>query len=442
MEFLVGNTGKDQLYYKEQLYHSTSVKIDSSKCYWVCIHQGCRTSLTTTNGIVTREPAVQHTDHESISHNDFICRGALQRIKRRVQHEVHVDPSIIFDDEIEKMQLAHGITPVAISHFINPYQRYKNSYYKMRAKCKPALNDFDNFDDQVKKVFTVTVGNKPFLRFDNQLEGSRILIFVSDHGLGVLGKATRWHSDGTFFSAPKPFMQVYLVHGYDQADNMIPCAYTLLQKKDRNTYIEMLYEFKKIGDSVHIDLIISNPPSKRANVSDDHVDPRWLTGDQIDVFLRTACKSKNQYRLTFAAASSLVFDGECRVGRTLLGRYRFVHGPVHSGKPRHLTTLFIDIDERRFIYINSLGTTQQATDDAFSNWLNYVAKRPDLKQLHEEKPFVNVVVDHPVQVDSYNCGAFVCKFILMLLNDEIINSNSFEPASMDSFRATILSDSM
>ena len=192
----------------------------------------------------------------------------------------------------------------------------------------------------------------------------------------------------------------------------------------------------------HVDLIISNPPSKRANVSDDHVDPRWLTGDQIDVFLRTACKSKNQYRLTFAAASSLVFDGECRVGRTLLGRYRFVHGPVHSGKPRHLTTLFIDIDERRFIYINSLGTTQQATDDAFSNWLNYVAKRPDLKQLHEEKPFVNVVVDHPVQVDSYNCGAFVCKFILMLLNDEIINSNSFEPASMDSFRATILSDSM
>ena len=53
--------------------HSTSVAIDTRKCYWVCIYQGCR-------------PAVLHTDHESTRHNNFICRGTLQRIKHAVCH--------------------------------------------------------------------------------------------------------------------------------------------------------------------------------------------------------------------------------------------------------------------------------------------------------------------------------------------------------------------
>ena len=41
----------------------------------------------------------------------------------------------------------------------------------------------------------------------------------------MLGQATRWHTDGTFFAAPKPFMQVYLLHAYDSNDNMVPCGF-------------------------------------------------------------------------------------------------------------------------------------------------------------------------------------------------------------------------
>ena len=47
-------------------------------------------------------------------------------------------------------------------------------------------------------------------------------------------------------------MQVYLLHAYDVNDNMVPCGYVLLQRKDKATYIQMLTEFKKIADGIQV----------------------------------------------------------------------------------------------------------------------------------------------------------------------------------------------
>ena len=102
-------------------------------------------------------------------------------------------------------------------------------------------------------------------------------------------------------------------------------------------------------------------------------------------------------------------------------------------------TLFVDIDERLFTFIDSFGTTQEASDSAFNNWITFASHNKDIKALHAERPFINVLVKHPVQVDTYNCGVFVCKFISMLVQGEVINETSFDPTALNAFRATILS---
>ena len=56
--------------------------------------------------------------------------------------------------------------------------------------CASALSAPD------KHKYTVTVQQMPFLRYDNKSDTSRILIFVSDDALRILGDISRWHSDG------------------------------------------------------------------------------------------------------------------------------------------------------------------------------------------------------------------------------------------------------
>ena len=137
------------------------------------------------------------------------------------------------------MQTSKGISIEEVALYMKPYSHFKSTYEKIREKIRPPLSDFESFDGEIKLAYTLTVNKEPFLRYDNRSPTSRIIIFISDHGVRMLGQATRWHTDGTFFAAPKPFMQVYLLHAYDLNDNMVPCGYVLLQRKDKATYIQM-----------------------------------------------------------------------------------------------------------------------------------------------------------------------------------------------------------
>ena len=102
-------------------------------------------------------------------------------------------------------------------------------------------------------------------------------------------------------------------------------------------------------------------------------------------------------------------------------------------------TLFVDIEKRSFYFIDSFGTTTLALESAFNNWLKFVQTRADLLALHNDQPFTAVLVAHPLQKDSYNCGVFVCKFVSMLLQEESITQNSFHPTtSIAEYRSTIM----
>ena len=45
-----------------------------------------------------------------------------------------------------------------------------------------------------------------------------------------------WLRDGTFKTAPKPFMQVYINFSQMESGKVLPCGFSLLPNKDKETY--------------------------------------------------------------------------------------------------------------------------------------------------------------------------------------------------------------
>ena len=135
-----------------------------------------------------------------------------------------------------------------ISEYIGVYKSYKSCFEKIRAKNKPTIptreKDSFDFSDPKCQKFTKTIEGKDFMMYDNKKLENRIVIFISEYGFRLLSQCERWHGDGTFFSAPEPFNQVYLIHAYKH-NQMLLAAYVLLKKKTEETYKEM---FKAIRD--------------------------------------------------------------------------------------------------------------------------------------------------------------------------------------------------
>ena len=120
----------------------------------------------------------------------------------------------------------------------------------------------------------------------------------------------------------------------------------------------------------------------------------------------------------------------------MLSKYNCMYGPVLKPSPNHWMTVFINIPARVFIFIDSFGKCSWRKT-AFSNWLKYVEKRPDLKLLHDDKPFREITVQHPKKTDGFNCGVFVIKFLTMLINNERIYADSFTQDDIDELRASL-----
>ena len=80
---------------------------------------------------------------------------------------------------------------------------------------------------------THTSTGDQFLLYDNQRR-DRMLIFGTQR---FVDYCEHWFMDGTISSAPLQFAQLYTIHGYRQASNIV-CAYALLPNKAANTYVE------------------------------------------------------------------------------------------------------------------------------------------------------------------------------------------------------------
>ncbi|KAL4122598.1 hypothetical protein QTP88_014897 [Uroleucon formosanum] len=121
----------------------------------------------------------------------------------------------------------------------------KRSLRRIRNKKYPSLCPLSEL--KINGIWTTTGGPepKPFLLFDNENNTNRIIVFASPEGMLELSKSVKWCMDGTIFTCPKEFYQVYMIHACIK-NTSVPCVYALLQKKTKDIYVELLSTLRSI----------------------------------------------------------------------------------------------------------------------------------------------------------------------------------------------------
>ncbi|CAF5060166.1 unnamed protein product, partial [Rotaria magnacalcarata] len=91
---------------------------------------------------------------------------------------------------------------------------------------------------QLPILYTLTKKNSNFLLFNGSLGGKRGLIFASIDDIKYLAYQKFWYADGTFYTSPSIFYQIYSIHAFDEGLST-PCAYALLADKSEETYYDL-----------------------------------------------------------------------------------------------------------------------------------------------------------------------------------------------------------
>jgi hypothetical protein len=79
-------------------------------------------------------------------------------------------------------------------------------------------------------------------------EQDDFIIFATPYNLNVLTNTKNIISDGTFFSAPFGYSQIYILYG-SYFDLYFPCVFVLMKKRDELIYKEV---FKTLAKQVEI----------------------------------------------------------------------------------------------------------------------------------------------------------------------------------------------
>ena len=103
--------------------------------------------------------------------------------------------------------------------------------------------------------WTETLDGRDFLLANDGDE--KILVFGTEEYLKKLSQADVLFMDGTFYTAPSMFCQLYTIHGLWHGQ-MIPLVYVLLPNKTRETYTRM---FRLLQDALIARNIIWSPNS-------------------------------------------------------------------------------------------------------------------------------------------------------------------------------------
>ena len=97
-----------------------------------------------------------------------------------------------------------------------------------------------------------TLNGQPFLLVEDE-EQDKIIIFSTIENLHTLAAATDIYIDGTFYTFPQLFYQIFTIHAM-KFSRQFPLAYCLLPNKTQETYERTFNLLKQKCAELHIEL--------------------------------------------------------------------------------------------------------------------------------------------------------------------------------------------
>ncbi|KAF9412798.1 hypothetical protein HW555_008801 [Spodoptera exigua] len=206
---------------------------------WCCVKwqtRKCRGRVVTKNNLVVSDDP--HTCQPNFAAN--IIKKQLNQCRKLAATKSDPIPTL-FNNEMSSLA-DFGLDLVAT---IPKFTSIKNSLYHSRNK---ALGVKRTTFQTASAVEIPDAYKDKILLADYTDQRNRIIVFGTHNAKHLLATVEHIFADGTFKICPKPFYQLYTIHGdlgsSEETSNVVPLVYALLLNKKQATY-EILFQIIK-----------------------------------------------------------------------------------------------------------------------------------------------------------------------------------------------------
>ena len=201
--------------------------------YWKCVVPLCTATVNTHMDNITK----QSNNHTHVANTARVkAESVLNIIKKRSASEATPIPSI-YDEERAKLRSAEYMEANPdhedVIAELPTFYESRMTFYRARNKETPKLPT-TRTDIQLEGKWTRTLAGDRFLLADDG-DVHKILLFSTTRNLYNLTHADTIYGDGTFYTSPNQFTQLYTLHA--TVDNvMYPLVFSLLPGKSEDIY--------------------------------------------------------------------------------------------------------------------------------------------------------------------------------------------------------------
>ncbi|CAF1155459.1 unnamed protein product [Rotaria sordida] len=227
-EFVESTHGKKQLCYLGYRYCFKRQNQNGSQ-YWTCVK--CNATATSYPDM-TVEVRDNHTHLPDETDKEVL--QIRKNLKRKIIEQSGPIDRIV-EEEFHKINIkSHDLLINLPSINI-----LKNTLQKQRRKMRPPVpQTIEQLPFSLPDAYCKTTTGEWFLLYDGLLGGTRSLIFSIYNDIIYLLQQENWYSDGTFYTCPSIFYQMYSIHAY--YDGMsTPCIFALLGGKSEQIYFDL-----------------------------------------------------------------------------------------------------------------------------------------------------------------------------------------------------------
>ncbi|KAG0431886.1 hypothetical protein DMUE_5537 [Dictyocoela muelleri] len=223
--------GKKKIIYNNYIYNFD--KICKSFISWRCVRRCCTGRIHTD---LLSKTVIKSKEHwHEIEDNRLVQIELNMKLKSSAltlseEFGIAIRNSTINFTENQKRNIKK------YDHLRDYFDRLKNNIITHNNRSESQLLDSQKF----------TFDNKIFLQFESDItDKDGILIFSSPDSLKIIEKCEIWMADGTFYSSPKGFSQVFIIHGIYFGVSL-PLIYIIMKHKSQIAYINMWKEIIKL----------------------------------------------------------------------------------------------------------------------------------------------------------------------------------------------------
>jgi len=194
---------------------------------WACTDRKCKAFLKTDcRGVIIDDEHAHNHQHEPLSENILARQRISNSVKRKAEEDPTERPQKLIRIELD----SSALELLDASDLGN----VRHNIYRARRKLSPPLpKTLEELHNAIDTIDMTTKLGEDFLLVNDYED--HIVIFSTKKNMMFLSKCETILVDGTFYSCPSLFYQLFTVHGYKNG-HYVQLAFCLLQNKEEATY--------------------------------------------------------------------------------------------------------------------------------------------------------------------------------------------------------------